>query len=103
ADKTIYNFTEMTRNIGMFTAAGANLDTSVATIKGLANAAALVGANATTAARAWYQVSQAMAAGSFKLIDWRSLEISNIAGEGFKSVLTEVARKDGLAVAKMID
>lgn len=103
ADKTIYNFTEMTRNIGMFTAAGANLDTSVATIKGLANAAALVGANSTTAARAWYQVSQAMAAGSFKLIDWRSLEISNIAGEGFKSVLTEVARKDGLAVAKMID
>lgn len=103
ADKTIYNFTEMTRNIGMFTAAGANLDTSVATIKGLANAAALVGANATTAARAWYQVSQAMAAGSFKLMDWRSLEISNIAGEGFKSVLTEVARKDGLAVAKMID
>ncbi len=103
ADKTIYNFTEMTRNIGMFTAAGANLDTSVSTIKGLANAAALVGANATTAARAWYQVSQAMAAGTFKLIDWRSLEISNIAGEGFKTVLTEVARKDGLAVAKMID
>lgn len=102
ADKTIYNFTEMTRNIGMFTAAGANLDTSVATIKGLANAAALVGANATTAARAWYQVSQAMAAGSFKLMDWRSLEISNIAGEGFKSVITEVARKDGVAIDDMI-
>ena len=75
ADKTIYNFTEMTRNIGMFTASGANLDTSVATIKGLANAAALVGANATTAARAWYQVSQAMAAGSFKLtgVRWKYL------------------------------
>ena len=102
ADKTIYNFTEMTRNIGMFTAAGANLDTSVATIKGLANAAALVGANATTAARAWYQVSQAMAAGTFKLMDWRSLEISNIAGEGFKSVLTEVARKDGVAIDSLI-
>lgn len=102
ADKTIYNFTEMTRNIGMFTAAGANLDTSVATIKGLANAAALVGANATTAARAWYQVSQAMAAGSFKLMDWRSLEISNIAGEGFKSVLIEVARKDGVAIDELI-
>lgn len=103
ADLTIYNFTEMTRNIGMFTAAGANLDTSVKTIKGLANAAALVGANSQTAARAWYQVSQAMSAGTFKLMDWKSLEVSNIAGEGFKTVLTEVARKDGLAVAKMID
>ena len=93
ADLTIYNFTEMTRNIGMFTAAGTNLDASVSTIKGLANAAALVGANSQTAARAWYQVSQAMAAGVFRLIDWRSLEVSNIAGEGFKSVLTEVAFK----------
>lgn len=102
ADKTIYNFTEMTRNIGMFTAAGTNLNESVATIKGLANAAALVGANASTAARAWYQVSQAMAAGTFRLMDWRSLEISNIAGEGFKSVLTEVARKDGVAIDSMI-
>lgn len=102
ADKTIYNFTEMTRNIGMFTAAGSSLDDSVDTIKGLANAAALVGANASTAARAWYQVSQAMAAGTFKLMDWRSLEISNIAGEGFKSVLTEVARKDGVAIDSMI-
>lgn len=33
ADMTIYNFTEMTRNIGTFTAAGVDLDTSVAAIK----------------------------------------------------------------------
>ena len=32
ADKTIYNFTEMTRNIGTFTAAGVDLDTSVQAI-----------------------------------------------------------------------
>jgi hypothetical protein len=37
ADMTIYNFTEMTRNIGTFTAAGVDLDTSVAAIKGIAN------------------------------------------------------------------
>lgn len=37
ADKTIYNFTEMTRNIGTFTAAGVNLRTSVDSIKGIAN------------------------------------------------------------------
>ncbi|MBQ8828488.1 MAG: hypothetical protein IJ022_00030, partial [Burkholderiaceae bacterium] len=35
ADKTIYNFTEMTRNIGTFTAAGVDLETSVSAIKGI--------------------------------------------------------------------
>ena len=92
ADKTIYNFSEMTRNIGMFTAAGTKLDTSVSTIKGLANAAAIVGASSQTASRAWYQVSQAMAAGTFRLMDWRSLETSNIAGEQFQEVIKIVAR-----------
>ena len=33
ADQTIYNFTEMTRNIGTFTAAGVDLDKSVTAIK----------------------------------------------------------------------
>ena len=102
ADKTIYNFTEMTRNIGMFTAAGTNLNESVATIKGLANAAALAGANSVQASRAWYQVSQAMAAGTFRLMDWRSLENASIAGEAFQKVLMEVARKDGIAIDAMI-
>ena len=37
ADKTIYNFTEMTRNIGTFTAAGVDLEKSVRSIKGIAN------------------------------------------------------------------
>ena len=37
ADKTIYNFTEMTRNIGTFTAAGVELDTAVSAIQGIAN------------------------------------------------------------------
>ena len=35
ADKTIYNFTEMTRNIGTFTAAGVKLEPAVKSIKGL--------------------------------------------------------------------
>ena len=43
ADMTIYNFTEMTRNIGTFTAAGIDLDTSVSAIKGIANLAAVSG------------------------------------------------------------
>src|ERR1044072_6084415 len=39
SDQTIYNFSEMAKNIGTFTAAGVDLDTSVASIKGIANLA----------------------------------------------------------------
>src|SRR5690606_30704319 len=43
ADQTIYNFAEMARNIGTFTAAGVDLKTSASSIKGIANLAALSG------------------------------------------------------------
>ena len=63
ADKTIYNFTEMTRNIGTFTAAGVKLDDSVSAIKGIANLAAVSGSNSQQASTAMYQLSQALASG----------------------------------------
>ena len=63
ADKTIYNFTEMTRNIGTFTAAGVKLDASVSAIKGIANLAAVSGSTSQQASTAMYQLSQALAAG----------------------------------------
>lgn len=108
ADKTIYNFGQMTRMIGMFTSAGVGLNKSVATIKGLANAAALVGANAERAQIAWNAVSRAMSSGTFTNVTWRSLEISNIAGQQFNKVITEVARankvvgKSGKNIDEMI-
>lgn len=55
ADKTIYNFTEMTRNIGTFTAAGVDLNTSVDSIKGIANLAAVSGSTSQQASTAMYQ------------------------------------------------
>ena len=73
ADKTIYNFTEMTRNIGTFTAAGVDLNTSVSAIKGIANLAAVSGSNSQQASTAMYQLSQALAAGTVKLQDWNSV------------------------------
>lgn len=108
ADKTIYNFGQMTRMIGMFTSAGVGLNKSVATIKGLANAAALVGANAERAQIAWNAVSRAMSSGTFTNVTWRSLELSNIAGQQFNKVITEVARankvtgKSGKNIDEMI-
>ena len=69
ADKTIYNFTEMTRNIGTFTAAGVDLETSVNAIQGIANLAAVSGSTSQQASTAMYQLSQALAAGTVKLTE----------------------------------
>lgn len=102
ADQTIYNFTEMTKNIGLFTNAGVDLDTSVAAIKGFSNAAAMAGADATRTAGAMYQLSQAMSTGAIRLIDWKSLEIANITGERFQETIKITARAHGIAIDEMI-
>ena len=102
ADQTIYNFGEMTSNIGKFTAAGIGLDDSVASIKGLANWAAVAGANSESTSRAMYQLSQAMAAGTVKLQDWMSLENAGIATKQFQDQLIQTARIHGKSVDAMI-
>jgi len=95
SDKTIYNFGEMAKNIGTFTAAGVDLDTSVSAIKGIANLAALSGSNSNQAATAMYQLSQAIAAGSVKLMDWNSIVNAGMGGEVFKNALFETAKVMG--------
>lgn len=102
ADKTIYNFTEMARNIGTFTAAGVNLDTSVNAIKGIANLAAVSGSNAEQASTAMYQLSQAMASGTVKLMDWNSVVNAGMGGQVFQDALKETAKVHGISVEKMI-
>ena len=87
ADKTIYNFTEMTRNIGTFTAAGVKLDTSVSAIKGIANLAAVSGSNSQQASTAMYQLSQALAAGKVQLMDWNSVVNAGMGGQVFQDAL----------------
>ncbi len=87
ADKTIYNFTEMTRNIGTFTAAGVKLDTSVSAIKGIANLAAVSGSSSQQASTAMYQLSQAIASGTVKLMDWNSVVNAGMGGQVFQDAL----------------
>lgn len=87
ADKTIYNFTEMTRNIGTFTAAGVKLDTSVNAIKGIANLAAVSGSTSQQASTAMYQLSQALAAGKVQLMDWNSVVNAGMGGQVFQDAL----------------
>lgn len=91
SDKTIYNFAEMARNVGTFTAAGVNLETSVSSIKGIANLAALSGSNSQQAATAMYQLSQAIAAGKVGLMDWNSVVNAGMGGKKLQTALANTA------------
>lgn len=102
SNKTIYSFGEMAKNIGLFTAAGVKIDTSVASIKGLANIAALSGASSQQAASAMYQMSQAIASGTVRLMDWNSVVNAGMGGKVFQNALIETARVHGVAVDQMI-
>lgn len=102
ADKTIYNFTEMARNIGTFTAAGIDLETSVSAIKGIANLAAVSGSNAQQASTAMYQLSQALATGTVRLMDWNSVVNAGMGGKVFQDALKETARVHGIEIDKII-
>ena len=102
ADLTIYNFTEMTRNIGTFTAAGVDLNTSVNAIKGIANLAAVSGSSSQQASTAMYQLSQALASGTVKLQDWNSVVNANMGGQVFQDALKMTARIHGIAIDEMI-
>ena len=102
ADKTIYNFTEMTRNIGTFTAAGVDLDTSVNAIQGIANLAAVSGSSSQQASTAMYQLSQALASGTVKLMDWNSVVNAGMGGQVFQDALKETARVHGINIDAMI-
>ena len=102
ADKTIYKFTQMTENIGRFTAAGVDLDTSTKAIKGIANLAATSGSTVQQTSTAMYQLSQALASGAVKLTDWNSVVNANMGGEIFQNSLMETARVHGIQIDKMI-
>ena len=102
ADKTIYNFAEMTRNIGTFTAAGVGLEEAASAIQGIANLAAASGSNSQQASTAMYQLSQALAAGTVKLMDWNSVVNAGMGGEKFQNALKETAREHGIAVDSII-
>lgn len=98
ADKTIYNFAEMTKNIGTFTAAGIDLKTSVEAIKGISNLAAGSGSTPQQAATAMYQLSQALAAGKVSLMDWNSVVNAGMGGKLFQDELIATAKSMGIVV-----
>ena len=102
ADQTIYSFSDMTSNIGKFTNAGVDLETAVQAIRGISNAAALSGASTEEASRAMYNFAQALSAGYVRLVDWKSIELANMATVEFKTYLLDAAVAAG-TVERTVD
>lgn len=99
ADKTIYNFAEMTHNIGLFTNAGLGVEESASMIKGFSNAAAASGTTSSAAANAAYQLSQALSSGTVKLMDWRSLTNAGMGNKNMQEGLVQIADAMGTLTA----
>lgn len=95
SDKTIYNFAQMTDNIGKATAAGLKLEPAVDFVKGMANTAAAFGVDAARMAGATQQMTQALASGVVKAQDWMSMENAGMAGKLLQDKLIENAKKAG--------
>lgn len=95
-DETSYNLTDMTGNIGKFTAAGIELDKATTAMMGIATWAGLSGAGVEQASRAMYNLSQAMALGSVRVQDWMSIENANMATKEFKETAIQTAYQLGV-------
>lgn len=95
ADKTIYSFGDMTKNIGLFTNAGLKLDESTSMIKGFSNMAAASGTNSERAAGAAYQLSQGLSSGYIMTMDWMSLTNAGMGNDNMKNDLIALGQEMG--------
>lgn len=101
ADKTVYNFGDMTSAIGKFTTTGMTLEESTMSVKGLANAAAHAGANATQLSMVLPQVSQALSKGFFAKEDWKSIQNMGMETEALKETLIKFGIEYGTLTEDM--
>jgi len=93
ADETSYSFSDMVNNVGKFTAAGRGLEESVTAMQGISTWAAISGGRPAEAGRAMYNLSQALGLGAVTQIDWKSIELANMATYEFKQQVIDVAEK----------
>ncbi|MDR1753393.1 MAG: tape measure protein, partial [Eubacterium sp.] len=103
ADKTVYNFGQMTNSIGRFTANGVALDDSVKAIKGLANIAAGAGSNTMQMNSAMIQLSQSISNNRLMLQDWNSVVNAGMGGPVLQNMLMEAAVAAGEMDASLMN
>lgn len=90
-DLTSYSFGEMANSIGKFTSAGVDLETAEIAMEGISNWAASAGGNVREANIAMYNLSQSLSAGAVKKMDWKSIELANMATKEFKEQVIQAA------------
>jgi tape measure domain-containing protein len=103
ADKTIYNFGDMTRNIGLFTNAGIRIGDATKMIQGFSNVAAASGTSSEGAAAAAYQLSQALSTGEIRLMDWKSLTNVGMGNKNMQDSLIQIAGAMGTMTKAGVD
>lgn len=94
-DETSYSFEDMVNNIGKFTSNGVELEKAVTAMEGISNLAAVSGQGKAEAARAMYNLSQALSSGSVMVRDWMSIENANMATKEFKEMVIQAAVAEG--------
>lgn len=90
-DETSYNFLDMVNNIGKFTSNNVALDKSVTAMEGISTWAAISGAGIQGAGHAMYNLAQAISVGSVQLMDWKSIQLANMATTEFKQTAIDTA------------
>lgn len=99
ANRTVYDFGTMTDALGKFSADSGKLKSSKDIIIGLSNSAALSGANMGQLQSAFYQTSQAVAAGVFHLQDWNSVVNAGMGGKNMQNAILATAGSMGVLIA----
>lgn len=94
-DETSYSFTDMVRNVGLFTAANVGIDDAIPSIIGIANAAGLAGANVENASHAMNGFSKAMGQGYMSTNTWEWLKTAQVATAETKKQMIETAEAMG--------
>jgi hypothetical protein len=103
SDQTIYNFANMTQNIGKLTTAGVGLEDATAVVKGFHNMVALAGGDATAAAGALEQFVYGLQAGTIKALDWQSIATRGLGSQSLQTAFFETAKAAGTLEGVSVD
>ena len=91
ADRTVYNFRQMTSNYQRFVTAGKGLEQARHMVLGLSNLAASVGASNERLVAATYQISNL--GKELTSYEYRSMVRAGLASENFRNTMIDVARE----------